>query len=337
MGYHGGMNPPKCDEFDYIQFLIATQKAYSCTEAARVQPEGDQRPAHDAVTRLLHRLEPDPEALWTEAQAYVAPEHGMLILDDTTLDKMHARKIDLVTRHWSGRHRQVVCGINLITLLWTEGESHIPCDYRVYAKESDGMTKNDHFRQMLAEAHQRGFRPECVAFDSWYGSIENLKAIAGYGWRWLTQLKSNRLVNLDRTGNRPVSEVALDERGTIVHLKGYGMIKVFKIVTPNGDIEYWATNDLTMDELTRLKYAEQVWMIEDYHRGIKQFCGIERAQVRSARAQRNHMLLALRAFLRLEYHRLLTGVSWFEAKTGIIRHAVRAYLAHPLYTLNATA
>jgi len=331
------MNKPKCNEYDYIQFLIATQKAYSCTEAARVQPEGDQRPAHDAVTRLVHRLEPDPEVLWTEAQAYVSPEQGMLILDDTTLDKPHARKIELVTRHWSGRHRKVVCGIYLITLLWTEGESHIPCDYRVYAKGSDGMTKNDHFRQMLAEAHQRGFRPECVAFDSWYGSVENLKAIAGYGWRWLTQLKSNRLVNLNRTGNRPVSEVALEERGTIVHLKGYGMIKVFKIVAPNGDIEYWATNDLAMDELTRLKYTEQVWMIENYHRGIKQFCGVERAQVRSARAQRNHILLALRAFLRLEYHRLQTGVSWFEAKIGIIRHAVRAYLAHPLYTLNSTA
>jgi putative transposase len=331
------MNPPKCDEFDYIQFLIATQKAYSCTEAARVQPEGGKQPAHDAVTRLLHRLEPDPEALWVEAQPYVAREQGMLIVDDSTLDKLHAHKIDLVTRHWSGRHQRVVHGINLITLLWTEGESHIPCDYRVYAKNSDGLTKNDHLRQMLAVAHGRGFRPECVAFDSWYGSTENLKAIAGYGWRWLTQLKTNRLVNPDRTGNRPVSEVAIDARGTIVHLKDYGMIKVFKIVARDGDIEYWATNDLTMDELTRLKYAEQVWMIEDYHRGIKQFCGIDRAQARSACAQRNHFQLALRAFLRLEHHRMLTGISWFEAKTDIIRHAVRAYLAHPLYTLGPTA
>ena len=33
------MNIPKCQEEDYINFLIATQKAYSCTEAARVQPD----------------------------------------------------------------------------------------------------------------------------------------------------------------------------------------------------------------------------------------------------------------------------------------------------------
>jgi len=34
------MNPPKCDELDYIHFLIAAQKAFTCTEAARCQPEG---------------------------------------------------------------------------------------------------------------------------------------------------------------------------------------------------------------------------------------------------------------------------------------------------------
>jgi hypothetical protein len=39
-----------------------------------------------------------------------------LILDDSTLDKPYARKMALVTRHWSGKHRRVVQGINLITL-----------------------------------------------------------------------------------------------------------------------------------------------------------------------------------------------------------------------------
>lgn len=157
------------------------------------------------------------------------------------------------------------------------------------------------------------------------------------GSRSLTQLKSNRLVSLDRTGNRPVGEVAIDERGTIVHLKDYSMINVFKIVASDGDIRYWATNDLATDDLSRLKYAEQSCIIENHDRGIKQFCGIDRAQVRSARAQPNHLQLALRTFLRPELHRLLIGVRWFEAKTDIIRHAVRAYLAYPLYILGATS
>ena len=43
------------------------------------------------------------------------------MLDDTTLDKPYAQRIDLVTYHWSRKHGRVVKGINLVTLLWTCG------------------------------------------------------------------------------------------------------------------------------------------------------------------------------------------------------------------------
>ncbi len=87
----------------------------------------------------------------------------------------------------------------------------------------------------------------------------------------------------------------------------------------------------------RQKWGELAWGIEVYHLGLKQFCGVERARVRAARAQRNHSTCALRAFLRLEQHRLVTGVSWWAAKLGIIREAIRAYRAAPTFTLSSTA
>jgi hypothetical protein len=43
--------------------------------------------------------------------------------------------------------------------------------------------------------------------------------------------------------------------------------------------------------------------------------------------------LALRAFLRLEWHFVTTGVSGYEAKLRLIREAVRAYLARPFLNL----
>lgn len=326
------MNKAKVSEYDYIDFLIGTQRVYSCTEAERVSPEEENGPAHDAYTRQLHRMFPTTERLWEEAKEHVDLSKGSLIVDDSTLDKLYSRKIELVTRHWSGKHKRVVSGINLVTLLWTDGERYIPIDYRIYNKAEDGLTKNDHFRAMLKTAHNRGFQPECILFDSWYASLANLKAIRFYNWRWLTRLERNRHVNPDRTGNRAINQVEIGPEGSVVHLKGYGLIKVFKIVKTEDDIEYWATNDLQMSALTRLKYAQIAWMIETYHRGIKQFCGVERCQARSENAQRNHIELALRAFLRLEYHCFVKGISWFEAKNDIIRDAVRTYLAKPIYT-----
>jgi putative transposase len=331
------MNPAKYTGIEYINFLIATQKVYSCSEAERVQPQTDSSASHDAINRLLQRVEPEPEELWQESKAFVNLTRGILVLDDTMMDKWFAKKMDLVSRQWSGRHKRVVRGINLTSLLWSDGDKHIPCDYRLYDKQVDGATKNDHFRAMLATAKERGFQPQCVAFDSWFSGLENLKLINSYGWTWLTRLKCNRLVNPDRLGNRPIREVEIAPNGTVVHLKGYGFILVFKIVAPDGDIDYWATNNLDMNHLQRLQWAECEWSIEEYHRGLKQCCGVDKCFARSARAQRNHIGFSIRAFLRLEMHWFNTGISWYESKLSIVRDAVRSYLAAPSIALSPTA
>ena len=207
---------------------------------------------------------------------------GVLVLDDSTLDKPYATDVGLVTRHWSGKHHAVVKGINLVTLLATDGDRRVPCDYRVYDK-ADKKTKNDHFADMVRAAKTRGFQPRCVAFDGWYSSLDNLKLLRSSGWVWLTRLKANRLVSRDRQGTRRLDETAIAAAGTEVWLPGYGLVKVFGIAAPDGDTTYWATSDLAMTELTRLQVAECSWTIESYHRGIKQCAGVERCQSRSAR------------------------------------------------------
>ncbi len=325
---------PSSTRYVYIDFLIATPKAASGVEAARVQPARDRQPAHDAFTRLLHRLEPDPADLWSEASPQVDLADGILVLDDSPLDRPYATSIDLVSRHWSGKHHAVVKGISLVTLPWTDGDRPIPCDYRIYHKATDELTKDDHFRAMIRVAHERGFRPRCVAFDGRYSSVEDLKLLRGYGLAWLTRLKCNRLVNKDRSGSRPLSRTEIAATGTEVRPSGYGLVEVFEIVAPDGDIAYWATSDPAMTDLTRQQFSEYSGAIENYHRGIEQCTEVERCQARSATAQRNHIGLALRAFLRLESYGFSHGVSWLEAKTAIIREAVRSYLAHPWIRLS---
>jgi hypothetical protein len=314
------MNPPKCTELDYINFLIAAQKVFSSVEASKTHPAKEEAPAHDAYTRLLQRLPPDSDALWQEVEPLVKLVQGVLVFDDTTLDKPYASQMALVTRHWSGKHGRVVQGINLISLVWTDGTCRLPCDFRLYDKAQDGLSKNDHFRQMVKQAQQRGFSPQLVVFDSWYSGLENLKLLRRREWPWLTQLKSNRQVSIDRTGNRAIREILIPMHGRNVHLKGYGWVKVFRTVGTNGDAEYWATSQLNMTLAQAAFHALDAWQIEVYHRGLKQFTGG----------------LAIRAFVRLEAHRLRSGMSWFETKTSIIRSAIRLYLAEPAPTLHST-
>jgi putative transposase len=338
------MNPTKVDDYDYINYLIAAQRIFTCTEAARSQPtppsaDTSEIPAHDSFNRLLERSFQDRDSLWREAKPLVSMNGGILLLDDTTLDKPYAKQIELVTSHWSGKHHDVVLGINLVTTLWTDGDKLVPCDFRVYDKPMGeegpfgGKDKNEHFRDMLTTAKERGFNPRFVSFDSWYTALENLKLIRNLGWHWFARMKGNRLVNPDRKGNVNLESIEISREGRVVHLKGYGMVKVFKTVSTNGDVEYYATDDTKMKEKEREDLSGQAWGIEEYHRGIKQCCGVERSQVREAIKQLAHIALSLRAFLRLELERITNGTSWYESKISVVRGAISAYLADPVLVL----
>jgi hypothetical protein len=332
------MNPPKVTDEDYINFIIATPRDVTATEAERVQPESKDAAAHDAFTRLLQRLEPDAETLWQEVQPQIDLRSGILVLDDSTLEKPFSKFNALVYRHWSGKQKAVVSGINLITLLWTDGERCIPIDYRVFDKDRDGKTKNDHFAEMLLAASERGFSPQLVCFDSWYASIENLKLVRSLGWHFLTRLKANRQIRTGAGKLQAVSEAGLcGGDGTLVWLKGFGEVKVFRIFATDSTAEYWATSLDRMSEAKREEFAKSAWRIEMYHRGLKQQCLIERAQCRRLRPVLNHIGLCIRAFVRIESHCYRERISWMQAKTSIIRDAVRAYLSNPRYLLLPTA
>lgn len=331
------MNRPKCTEYDYINFLVAAQTVFSAVEASRTHPAGESGPAHDAYTRLLQRLPPDSAALWAEVQGCIDMKAGMLVIDDSTLDKPYASQMALVSRHWSGKHHAVVQGINLISLVWTNGNGCLPCDFRLYNKVQDGLDKNDHFRAMVLLAKERGFAPALVAFDGWYSSLDNLKLLRALEWPWLTRLKSNRQVSQQPGTLQAIADLNIPSSGLVVHLRGYGLIKVFRTVDPHGNAEFWATSRLDLDEVGRQAYADRAWLIEVYHRSIKQFTGIQAGQFRLEIAQRNHIGLALRAYVRLEFHRWQSRLPILDAKLNIIRQALRCYLAQPYLVLPSTA
>jgi hypothetical protein len=135
---------------------------------------------------------------------------------------------------------------------------------------------------------------------------------------------------------RPLAALDIPAVGQLVWLKGYGPIRVFRLAAPDGGTDgaqYWASSEEQLRKAERAPLAALAWGIESYHRGLKQCCGVEKAQVRTARAQRNHITCALRAFLRLEGQRWRTARSWYEAKKELLRQAIRAYLRQPTYTL----
>ena len=290
--------------------------------------------AHDSPTRLLIREKLTPSILWKNIKAQIQLQAGFLIIDDTVIDKPRTKKSDLIRWQYSGAHHDIVKGIGLETLLWThDNNEHIPVDYRFYAKSTDGKTKNEHFMDMLKMAKHRGFKPGYVLGDSWYASLENLKSIRGLGWRWLMQLRKNRVVATAPHQHTNLEKLEIPPEGRVVHLRGYGHIKVFKSVSSKRGVEYYGTNNLNLTKSGVKRIYSKRWPIEEYHRGLKQQCGVAKCQARTERSQRNHIFCSIQAFLALELHRLKTGVTWQQAKLSIARNAIQSYLLNPRFEM----
>jgi hypothetical protein len=90
---------------------------------------------------LLERQPHHTEALYDEAKRLIRADKGVLVIDDSTLDKPYSHQIQLVTRHWSGKHHRVVQGINLISTIWIDGSAIVLIDFRIYCPDKDGKTK----------------------------------------------------------------------------------------------------------------------------------------------------------------------------------------------------
>lgn len=321
------MQKQKCSLKLYTRFLIGNQNRYSGVELSKVADGSGM--AHDAVDRWLFSTKRTPQQLWQYTCSLVDRETGYLICDDSLLDKRFSRKNALAKQQYSGNAHGLVTGICIVNVLWTNGAEYVPVDYRIYQRENDGLTKNDHFKTMLNTAEKRAFKPEYVLMDAWYSSIENLKHIVKKNWHFICNLKSNRLVSVEKGTYLSIADLGLADRQVRrVWLKEFGPVLVCQLVATNGDITYLATDDPGLDDYEMFTgHFQHRWKIEEFHRGIKQTTGIEKCKSIKADSQRTHIFSAFVAFVRLERQRLKSGLSWYEQKAMVSRLSTAHYLA----------
>ncbi len=322
------MSKHKCTKGIYKSFLQASSVRYSGLALSEVCPEDL---SHDGVSRWLQSQHFRPRDLWPLVEGAIRTEEAcLLIADDSILDKHRSKKIDLVHYQYSGNVHDVIPGIGLVNLLWhgMESEESVPVDYRVYDKPADGKTKNTHFCEMVKLAKQRGLTPDAVVMDSWYSSLKNLKTIRSFGWNFVCGFRKNRIVNRDQK----LGKLDIPDEGLKVHLRGYGWIWVFRFEAKNGRIDYIGTNleSPTRDQMKSIVAAR--WSIEVYHRELKQTCGIERCQSRTGRAQRNHIYLAILAWLEKNKLRCHHALSLYQQKWDVIKEAISMEMRRLLAT-----
>src|SRR3989344_4347704 len=313
-----------CTKELYCTFLRVTCQRYSALSLSDVSPIPL---SHDSVSRWLEDTHCQPKDVWNEAKNCVLKTSGIIVADETVLNKSRSQKIELVRYQYSGTEHDIVRGIGMLNFLWVDQDNQVcPMDFRIWEPQEDGYTKNDHFREMLKEVKRREVNPEAVVADSWYSSLDNVKCVRDLGWIWVMGLKKNRVVN---KGDN-LENLDIPNEGLKVHLRGYGWIYVFRFVASNGRTDYYGTS---MESPTRQDIETLMrkrWEIEVFHRELKQTCGLQNCQARTSRAQRNHVGFSVLGWIKSAKVRRNFNLSFYQQQWNTIKAAIASTLAYEL-------
>lgn len=157
----------------YVEYLICTIGNFTSTHLA----EHLDDVSHDIITDCLSHERLTARGLWELVAGLIqdGPE-TFLLVDDSVQDKRYSRFIELVKLQYRGAAHGLVRGIGVVHLVHSAGagKDFYPIDYRIYAPDQDGKSKNDHFAEMVTNAvFARKIQAKRILFDSWYASAEN--------------------------------------------------------------------------------------------------------------------------------------------------------------------
>ena len=329
---------------DYCQFLLSSFTNWTQTYFA----DHIEKWSHDQLNRFLRNENISSSELWQSVQDDIEyDDDGYIIFDDFVLPKPYAKEIEVLRSQWSGSDKKVVLGIGIVTCLYVnpKTQEYWIIDYRIYDKDHDGKSKIDHLLEMLQNAHFKKQIPfRTVLMDTWYASMQVMKAIEKLSKIYYVPLKRNRLVN-DTDGVEPHQQVqnlswtqTETQQGKRAHIKKFPkghQVKLFRIVSSTGRTEYIATNDLSQSDADAThKECRVRWKIEQLHRELKQVTGIGKCQCRKLRAQRNHIACCFQVWVCLKRIARSLGQTIYQLKDSLLDDYMRHQLSNPSIIFN---
>lgn len=287
--------------------------------------------SHDRLQRLLAF-----EGKWNK---YIQKHYGCLIklrkssskkktyliIDDTVIAKPYSKELDILSWIFSPSDRQYLYGINVVFVIWTDGNTRFPIGFRIWYKD-DKKTKIDLAMELLNYAKKiYKIKPAYVLMDSFYPAAKLLKMIRKFRWHWIAKIKSNRLID-----NLQTQEFFSYRYGNHI---GKLSENIKALVVKDND-NYWATSDLSLQSFEVKHYYRTRQIIEEFHRILKSELRLEGCSSRESIAQINHIYFVLIAFCQLELFRITKNIDTiYKVRTVFFDCVVPKNLNWKLYVI----
>jgi hypothetical protein len=329
----------------YTDYLICSSGLVTATGLSEVV---DNEISHDKVTRFLLNYEGSTKALWQQVKPLVRKlektDIGYLVIDDTIEEKPYTDSSELINFHYSHAKHKHVKGINILTSILRYGEIAIPIDYHLVTKPTEyidknnkvkyksDINKNEVSRTLIDNAIRNQIKFEYVLADIWFSSSDNMKHIHNNKKKFIFGCKSNRLVRFNKIWHK-LSELPLaDEQVIHCYIKDVSFrVAVTKKVFINDDLStgvlYLISNDLSLSGDNLYKIYQKRWVIEEFHKSIKQNASLARSPTKIIKTQTTHIFCSMLAFVKLEMLKLKTSLNHFALRNKLFINATKAALS----------
>ena len=335
----------------YTDYCICSTEQITATGLSNMT---NQKISHDSITRLLNSNKVSGKEIWGMVKPYISKysnekKDGILIVDDTIINKPHSKENDLICWHYDHSCGKTVKGINLLSLLYSTPDFNCPATCELIQKTSyysdlktkvvkrkSPVSKNELFREMISTSIKNNIDFNYILGDSWFGSSKNMNFIDNQDKKFIFAQKSNRLASVKINGkfqdSQAISSLELQE-GVVYNVLLNGMDKplnLIKQIFKNGDSVcgtiYLVTNDLALDFSSLIKLYQRRWKIEEYHKSLKSNLGLAKSQSCTVTTQSNHIFLTLLAYVKLETISIKSKTNHFATKNYIyIRALITSY------------
>jgi hypothetical protein len=282
----------------------------------------------------------------------IESEYGMIIVDDSICEKPYTDKNEIVCWHYDHSQQPNVRGINFVTCLYHNTGISLPVGCEVIAKTErytdpkegkakrrSPKTKNEYYRAMTQQALRTQIKFKYVLNDVWFSSAGNMKFVKlTLKKEFIMPLKAKRKVavslSAERNGHyQRVDTLELEAMQLVtIYLEGVEfpllrLKQVFKHEDGATGILYLVTSDITLSGDNMAPLYQKRWIVEPYHKSLKQNASPEKSPAQTVATRTNHLFASLCGFVKLELLKDTTKLNHFALKSKLYLHALQSAYA----------